>query len=40
MFIAYMLLGKRIANIEKTVEAGGKVIKMLLEKIVPTEKNN
>lgn len=38
MFIAYVLLCKRIANLEKAVEAGNKVIKIILEKIVPTEK--
>lgn len=40
LFIAYVILCKRIANLEKTVEAGSKVIKMLLEKIVPTDKRN
>ncbi len=38
MFIAYVLLGKRIASLEKTVEAGVKIIQMILEKVVPTEK--
>ncbi len=38
MFIAYVLLCKRIASLEKTVEAGVKIIQMLTEKIVPTEK--
>lgn len=38
MFVSYVLLCKRIANLEKTVEAGSRVIKMILEKIVPTEK--
>ncbi len=38
MFIAYVFLCKRIASLEKTVEAGVKIIQMILEKVVPTEK--